>query len=87
MQITEEQKRILNTLTCERLSSNPNNLREVGNFYNWRNRSLEHTLKDSAYEEDEADHIAYYLFKDADGADNPKFTIYEITRYVNRSNA
>ena len=67
MQITEEQKRILDSLTCERLSSNPDNLREVENFYNLRNGSLEHTLKDVAYEEDEANHIAYYLIKDADG--------------------
>ena len=67
MQITEEQKRILDSLTCERLSSNPDNLREVENFYNLRNGSLEHTLKDVAYEEDEASHIAYYLIKDAEG--------------------
>ena len=67
MQITEEQKRILDSFTCERLSSNPDNLREVENFYNLRNGSLEHTLKDVAYEEDEANHIAYYLIKDADG--------------------
>lgn len=67
MQITEEQKRILDSLTCERLSSNPDNLREVENFYNQKNGSLEHTLKDVAYEEDEANHIAYYLIKDAGG--------------------
>ena len=67
MQITEEQKRILDSLTCERLSSNPDNLREVENFYNLRNGSLEHTLKDVAYEEDEASYIAYYLIKDAEG--------------------
>lgn len=67
MQITEEQKRILDSLTCERLSSNPGNLRDVENFCNRRNGSLEHTLKDTAYEEDEANHIAYYLIKDAKG--------------------
>ena len=67
MQITEKQKRILNSFTCERLASNPNNLREVEKFYNCQNSGLEHTLKDSAYEEDEASHIAYYLIKDADG--------------------
>lgn len=67
MQITEEQKRILDSFTCERLSSNPDNLREVENFCNLRNGSLEHTLKDTAYAEDEANHIAYYLIKDADG--------------------
>ena len=67
MQITEEQKRILDSFTCERLSSNPDKLREVENFCNLRNGSLEHTLKDTAYVEDETNHIAYYLIKDADG--------------------
>ena len=59
MQITEEQKRILNSLTCERLSSNPENLRLVEHFYNTKNGSLEHTLKDAAYAEDEENNIAY----------------------------
>lgn len=68
MRITEEQKRILDSLTCERLSSNPDNLREVENFCNRRNGSLEHTLKDSAYAEDEENHIAYYLVKHPGGS-------------------
>ena len=33
-------------------------------FCNVRNGSLEHTLKNEAYEEDEAGNIAYYLIKD-----------------------
>lgn len=66
MQITEEQKQILNSLVCERLSSNENNLRLVDTFCNVRNGSLEHTLKNEAYEEDEAGNIAYYLIKDKD---------------------
>lgn len=67
MRITEEQKEMLDSLTCERLSSNPSNLREVENFYNRRNGSLEHTLKDAAYAEDEENHIAYYLIKHSSG--------------------
>lgn len=67
MQITEEQKRILNSLTCERLSSNPENLRLVEHFYNAKNGSLEHTLKDAAYAEDEENNIAYYLVKHPNG--------------------
>lgn len=66
MQITEEQQQILNSLVCERLSSNENNLRLVDTFCNVRNGSLEHTLKNEAYEEDEAGNIAYYLIKDKD---------------------
>lgn len=66
MQITEEQQQILNSLVCERLSSNENNLRLVDTFCNIRNGSLEHTLKNEAYEEDEAGNIAYYLIKDKD---------------------
>lgn len=67
MQITEEQKRILNSLTCERLSSNPENLRLVEHFHNTKNGSLEHTLKDAAYAEDEENNIAYYLVKHPNG--------------------
>ena len=66
MQITEEQQQILNSLVCERLSSNENNLRLVDTFCNVRNGSLENTLKNEAYEEDEAGNIAYYLIKDKD---------------------
>lgn len=66
MQITEEQQQILNSLVCERLSSNENNLRLIDAFCNIKNGSLEHTLKNEAYEEDEAGNIAYYLIKDKD---------------------
>lgn len=64
MQITDEQLQILNSLVCERLSSNERNLKLVDTFCNARNGSLEHTLKNEAYEEDEAGNIAYYLIKD-----------------------
>lgn len=64
MHITNEQQQILATLTCERLSSQEKNLRLVDNFYNGRNGSLEHTLKNEAYEDDENGNIAYYLIKD-----------------------
>jgi len=66
MKIAEKQQQILNSLVCERLSSNENNLRLVDAFCNVRNGSLEHTLKNEAYEEDEAGNIAYYLIKDKD---------------------
>lgn len=38
----------------------------VDNFCNGRNGSLEHTLKNEAYAEDEDGNIAFYLIKDAD---------------------
>ena len=64
MKITQLQKAILESLKCERLSSNPDNLYLVESFSNWRNESLEHTLKNEAMEEDEEGSIAYYIIKD-----------------------
>lgn len=66
MKITPQQEAILDSLRCERLSSNADNLRLVDTFFNRRNESLEHTLKNEAMEEDENGSIAYYLIKDAD---------------------
>ena len=53
MKITEEQLKILATLKCERLSSDDNNLRLVEEFFN-KKESLSNTLKNEAYEDDEA---------------------------------
>jgi len=64
MKITSEQSAILDTLVCERLSSQEENIRLVEDFVNTRNESLEHTIKDDAYEEDTNGNIAYYLIKD-----------------------
>lgn len=64
MRITPEQLNILESLKCERLSSNPDNLRLVDNFFNRRNSSLVHTLQNEAMEEDEDGSIAYYVVKD-----------------------
>lgn len=66
MQITDRQKQLLDSLTCERLSSNEAHLRMVDSFSNGKNGSLEHTLKNEAYGEDENGNIAFYLIKDAD---------------------
>lgn len=66
MRITDEQRQLLDSLICERLSSNGAHLRMVDNFCNGRNGSLEHTLKNEAYAEDEDGNIAFYLIKDAD---------------------
>ena len=65
MKITEEQLKILATLKCERLSSDDNNLRLVDEFFN-KKESLSNTLKNEAYEDDEAGNIVYYLIKDSE---------------------
>ena len=62
MQITYRQKQLLDSLTCERLSSNEAHLRMIDSFSNGRNGSLEHTLKNEAYGEDENGNIAFYQF-------------------------
>lgn len=67
MQINKKQQNILDSLICERLSSSQTNLQLVDSFYNRRNGSLEITLKNEAYEEDEKNHLAYYLVKHPNG--------------------
>lgn len=66
MQITDKQQQLLDSLICERLSSNEAHLRLVDSFRNFKNKSLEHTLKNEAYAKDEDGNIAFYLIKDAD---------------------
>ena len=67
MRITEAQKAILERLTCERLSANPDNMRLVDAFFNRRNPSLVQTLQNEAMEEDQEGKVAYYLINDKDG--------------------
>ena len=67
MKITEQQIAALESLTCERLSSNVSNLREIEAFDNNRNENLVYALKNQAFTEDEENSIAYYLVKDEDG--------------------
>ena len=67
MRITEEQKDILDSLVCERLSRNFNNMREIESFFNSKNEKLVERLLNEAYSEDENVQIAYYLVKDKDG--------------------
>ena len=67
MKITSLQLSLLNTLQCERLSSNPDNFSLIDDFYNVRNSSLVDTLQGEAFEEDEDNRIAYYVVKDKEG--------------------
>lgn len=67
MNITASQLQILNTLQCERLSSNPDNFSLVDDFYNARNNSLVETLQGDAFADDENNRIAYYVVKSGEG--------------------
>ena len=63
MKITEEQKKVLDSFSCERLAGKLENMWIVEDFYNSRNPQLEQNLKDKAYEEDENNTTAYYVIK------------------------
>lgn len=67
MRITENQQRILDSLRCERLSSDEMNLRHVDSFVNYRNDSIANVLRNEAYEEDEHGSVAYYVVKSKTG--------------------
>ena len=68
MKITEEQRKVLDSFSCERLAGKPENMWIVEDFYNSRNPQLEQNLKDKAYEEDENNTTAYYVIKDEEGS-------------------
>lgn len=67
MRITEEQLKALDSLRCERLSLNEENLRLVDAFVNYRNDSIANVLRNEAYEEDEQGRVAYYVVKSESG--------------------
>ena len=67
MKITEEQLAILDSLRCERFSSNIQNLHDIESFYNRRNDRLVEPLRNEAYCDDEEGRIAYYLVKHSSG--------------------
>lgn len=67
MRITAEQRARIDSLYCERLSSNSENLRLVDDFVNSRNSSISNTLQNEAYEEDETGKVAYYVVKNIEG--------------------
>lgn len=65
MRITEEQEQIIDSLHCERLSSNSDNFRLVDDFYNGKNPSIVNTLQNEAFDDDVNHRIAYYVVKGA----------------------
>lgn len=66
MKIRREQMALINSLRCERLSSNEENFRLIGSFYSVRNNNVAEALLNEAYQEDESGIVAYYVVKDAD---------------------
>ena len=67
MKITPEQRSKIDSLSCERLSSNDVNFRLVDEFFNSRNTSISETLQNEAYQEDETGKVAYYVVKNQEG--------------------
>lgn len=67
MRITAEQLSVLESLQCQRLSSDSNNMRLVESFYNDTNDTIAETLKNEAYGEDESKSVAYYVVKHPNG--------------------
>ena len=51
--ITEQQKKVLESFSIERLSASDINLRLVGSFSNPKSDSLTNKIQSDAYEEDE----------------------------------
>jgi len=66
--ITEQQEKILESFSVERLSSSDINLQLVGSFSNPKSDSLTNKIQSDAFEEDESGAVAYYVIKNkADG--------------------
>ena len=66
MKIRGEQMALINSLRCERLSSNEENFRLIDSFYSVHNDNVAKALRNEAYQEDESGIVAYYVVKDAD---------------------
>ena len=67
MRITERQIQILDQFSCERLSSNPDNLELIKSFYSKRGSGLVDYLKDRGPQEDASGETAFYLVKNRIG--------------------
>ncbi len=64
--ITDEQKQILESFSCERLSHEQENKKLIKRFENVKGRSLVSYLKSLAWDEDVECKTAYYLIKSPD---------------------
>lgn len=67
--ISQVQIDYIDSLICERLSENSDNLRNVDYFDNFRNPHLVTTLQNEAYEQDEAGEVAFYVVREPNNPD------------------
>ena len=67
MRITEKQLAFLNTLTCQRLTADPENKKLIKNFRCNRNKGLAAQLRYYAWEEDSSGATTYYIIKNTAG--------------------
>ena len=67
MKISLEQLKILESLDCQRLSSDFGNMYYVDGFSNYVNDDIAQTLRNEAFSEDESNSIAYYVVKHPNG--------------------
>ena len=67
MRITKEQLKVVDSLRCERLTSEPGNRQLVQGFDNSINPNLADYLKNEAWEEDFRGDVSYYLVKNPVG--------------------
>ena len=67
MRITEEQKAKIDSLSCERLSSNLDNKAAIQLVSNKQNPNLVSYLQGPAWDEDARGENAFYLVKDQNG--------------------
>ena len=67
MRITKAQEEIINSLKCERLTSDLNHMELVQTFDNTTNPNLADYLKKEAWNEDLRGDVTYYLIKNPEG--------------------
>lgn len=67
MQITKEQQEVLDTFTCERLTSHEENRQLIESFDSEKGKPIVAYLKKDAWQEDKAGISAVYLVKNSDG--------------------
>ena len=65
--ITEEQIKVLNSFTCQRLTDDPANLFMIPNFYSNKGNSLVYTLCRHGWNRDKKSTTAYYVIKNPQG--------------------
>lgn len=67
MRITEKQKRIIDSFSCERLSSNPDNKELIKAFHSKRGNGLVAYMCNIGWQEDVEGRTAFYLVKSENG--------------------